>query len=139
MQDEEDKAMFRESTDNTDDSGLPTHITRLFNKCPVVKRKPGSGLASGQRSAVVSIYYSPCISLSELGIVDACSDSTSSKHSNDSVASTVISRSASKANIISKHASLCESVTANKDVPAQSGWAFAPATQVSQMLWGTAS
>ncbi|KAJ1856003.1 hypothetical protein GGH12_003014 [Coemansia sp. RSA 1822] len=150
MQEEEDLVLFRESTDNSNASGLPTHITRLFDKCPVVKRERRDGTKSGQRSAAVSLYYSPCISLSELGIV--CPEYVSSKQSSESVASTFVSKRSSKQSRESVASTVVNSVDANSvgkheagvsteavnDTRAQ-GWAFAPVTQMTQMIWGTAS
>ncbi|KAJ2715242.1 hypothetical protein H4S00_004906 [Coemansia sp. D1744] len=149
MQEEEDSALFQESTDNASASGLPTHITRLFDKCPVVKRERREGTQSGQRSAAVSMYYSPCISLSELGIV--CPESAS-KQSSESVASTYVSKRSSKQSRESVASTVLNDTNANSvgkydagvsteavnDTRAQ-GWAFAPVTQMTQMIWGTAS
>ncbi|KAJ2851812.1 hypothetical protein IWW36_000773 [Coemansia brasiliensis] len=90
LQREEDKLLFMQSTDNSNEDGLPVHITRLFNKCPVVKREQAAnGKHGGRKSRVTSLYYTPYTSLSDLADSKLV-ESIRSKQSNDSVASTAI-------------------------------------------------
>ncbi|KAJ2714557.1 hypothetical protein H4R19_001665 [Coemansia spiralis] len=77
LQREEDEMLFSKS-DGSDCAGsLPTHITKMFSKCPVYKRTSAMDTPSKRESAAISVYYSTCVSLSELG-QSMCAESDSS-------------------------------------------------------------
>ncbi|PIA15572.1 hypothetical protein COEREDRAFT_81900 [Coemansia reversa NRRL 1564] len=67
MQEEEDRIVFQ-NPDNLKEDVLPKHIAKMFNKCPVYRRPRTTPENSSVSSPVVSVYYSPCASLSELGV-----------------------------------------------------------------------
>ncbi|KAJ2159194.1 hypothetical protein GGF46_003203 [Coemansia sp. RSA 552] len=92
IQEEEDLIDFDKSMDHEGDGTLPTHITRLFDRCPAAKREQtASAVASSRQSRTTSLYYSPCVSISELRLVDfGIPESVKSKHSVVSTDSTAI-------------------------------------------------
>ncbi|KAJ1724140.1 hypothetical protein LPJ61_005770 [Coemansia biformis] len=75
MQMEEDEILFRHSDGTAGEGALPTHISKMFSRCPVYRRAEAP--SSRRESAALSVYYSATASLADLG-QSHCAASTGS-------------------------------------------------------------